>query len=212
MGGASYAGFPDYIGVESYVDVRADTDEVVSEEEIDDRRACWRRRSGPAMAEYRQRKEEYPPLIPLLAQTENLHSHMPWVLTRHYTPDGRLILTKERVRHHEYFRAHRHDGRLTLQLVALDDEVWSYRNLVRQCEDDEYNVAGDVPEDRTETLDSEEEEEEVEGGGSMKAGMGSKCLGYKSVGSPSSSPSAGGSCMLGMMMPPLPAALWQVHS
>ncbi|PQP94920.1 hypothetical protein Pyn_25715 [Prunus yedoensis var. nudiflora] len=54
---------------------------------------------------------EVPPPIPLLARTENLPSHMPWILKRHYTTDGRLILTEEKVRHHEYFRAHRSNGR-----------------------------------------------------------------------------------------------------
>lgn len=71
----------------------------------------------------RRKEKEYPPPIPSLARTENLHSRMPWVLTRTYTADGRLILREEPVSHHEYFRAHRRDGRLTLQLVPLDDEV-----------------------------------------------------------------------------------------
>lgn len=66
---------------------------------------------------------EVPPPIPSLARTENLPSHMPWILKRHYTTDGRLILTEEKVRHHEYFRAHRSNGRLRLQLVPLDDDV-----------------------------------------------------------------------------------------
>lgn len=66
---------------------------------------------------------EVPPPIPLLARTENLPSHMPWILKRHYTTDGRLILTEEKVRHHEYFRAHRSNGRLRLQLVLLDEDV-----------------------------------------------------------------------------------------
>ena len=66
-------------------------------------------------------KREFPPPIPSLARTENLPSHMPWVLKRYYTSDGRLILREEKVRHHEYFRAHRSNGRLTLHLVPLDD-------------------------------------------------------------------------------------------
>ena len=67
--------------------------------------------------------KEFPPPIPLVARAENLPSHMPWVLKRHYTDDGRLILTEEKVKHHEYFRAHRSNGRLTLQLVLLSDEI-----------------------------------------------------------------------------------------
>ncbi|KAF3604972.1 hypothetical protein DY000_02046147 [Brassica cretica] len=57
-------------------------------------------------------------------QTENLLPHMPWVLKRVVTSDGRLILREEKVRHHEYFRAHRSNGRLTLHLVPLDDDVF----------------------------------------------------------------------------------------
>ncbi|XP_038876069.1 uncharacterized protein LOC120068390 [Benincasa hispida] len=67
-------------------------------------------------------EKEYPPPIPLLVRTENLgYSHMPWVMKRKYTADGRLILTEEKVRHCEFFRAHRSDGRLTLQLVAVEE-------------------------------------------------------------------------------------------
>ncbi|KAK6938187.1 Fantastic Four domain [Dillenia turbinata] len=70
-----------------------------------------------------KRKNDFPPPIPMLARTENLPSHMPWILKRYYTNDGRLIICEEKVKHHEYFRAHRSNGRLTLQLVPLDDGV-----------------------------------------------------------------------------------------
>lgn len=66
-------------------------------------------------------KREYPPPIPLLAQTGNLQGRMPWILTKHYDhSNGRLVLKGERVKHHEYFEAHREDGRLILNLVPLD--------------------------------------------------------------------------------------------
>ncbi|XVE55440.1 hypothetical protein DITRI_Ditri03aG0158800 [Diplodiscus trichospermus] len=68
-------------------------------------------------------KREFPPPLPSLARTENMPSHMPWVLQRYYTSDGRLILREEKVRHHEYFLAHRSNGRLTLHLVPLDDNI-----------------------------------------------------------------------------------------
>ncbi|XP_056173399.1 uncharacterized protein LOC130139758 [Syzygium oleosum] len=90
------------------------------------------------------RRREYPPPIPLLARTGNLHSHMPWVLRRHYTSDGRLVLTEEKVRHHEYFRARRANGRLTLQLVPLDGDA-PYLPTIADDDNDE----------------EEEEEEEV---------------------------------------------------
>ncbi|KAK7373071.1 hypothetical protein VNO80_06467 [Phaseolus coccineus] len=72
-----------------------------------------------------KRKENrvFPPPIPLLARTQNLAPHMPWVLKRYYTSEGRLILKEKKVKHHEYFRAHRANGRLTLHLVnvSFDD-------------------------------------------------------------------------------------------
>ncbi|KAK4789106.1 hypothetical protein SAY86_020425 [Trapa natans] len=103
-----------------------------------------RRTRRPEMKGVRKEKE-YPPLIPLLARTENLQSHMPWVLKRTYTTDGRLVLRKEPVKHHEYFRAHRRDGRLTLQLVPLDNEVFDLEDEddtereVDTLGDDAYN-------------------------------------------------------------------------
>lgn len=67
-------------------------------------------------------KKEFPPPIPSLARTENQQPHMPRVLQRYYTNDGRLILREEKVKHHEYFRAYRSNGRLTLHLIPLDNE------------------------------------------------------------------------------------------
>ncbi|KAK2983573.1 hypothetical protein RJ640_023107 [Escallonia rubra] len=44
---------------------------------------------------------------------------MSWVFRQHYTANGQLVITEEKVERHEYFRVHRSDGRLTLQLVPL---------------------------------------------------------------------------------------------
>lgn len=66
-------------------------------------------------------KRKYPPPIPLLAGTGNLVAHMPWVLTRRYTNDGKLILTEERGKYQEYFEDKREHGRLLLSLVSLDN-------------------------------------------------------------------------------------------
>ncbi|ESW13125.1 hypothetical protein PHAVU_008G170000 [Phaseolus vulgaris] len=67
----------------------------------------------------RKENRVFPPPIPLLARTQNLAAHMPWVLKRYYTSEGRLILKEKKVKHHEYFRAHRANGRLTLHLVNV---------------------------------------------------------------------------------------------
>ncbi|KAK4489927.1 hypothetical protein RD792_000575 [Penstemon davidsonii] len=67
--------------------------------------------------------KNYPPPITCLARTENLPSHMPWVMKKYYSSDGRLIIKEEKVEHHEYFTAHRSNGRLVLNLVPLDDTV-----------------------------------------------------------------------------------------
>ncbi|CAH8351878.1 unnamed protein product [Eruca vesicaria subsp. sativa] len=114
----------DYIGTESCFDVLSADEEndVVSSSE-----SMSRYRYGGRRREEREARaaaaREFPPPIPSLAQTENLLPHMPWVLKRVVTSDGRLILREEKVRHHEYFRAHRSNGRLTLHLVPLDDDV-----------------------------------------------------------------------------------------
>ncbi|XP_041013528.1 uncharacterized protein LOC121256718 [Juglans microcarpa x Juglans regia] len=152
----------DYIGVESCLDLKDhDNKEVVSgalmeistigrgdelEHNIDESRDDYDDEgnyySKYCCGEREQRlvawkKKEFPPPIPLLARTGNLPSHMPWVLKRQYTSDGRLVLTEEKVRHHEYFRAHRANGRLTLQLVPLDNyDAWLSRS---SSADDEHD-------------------------------------------------------------------------
>ncbi|KAK7275727.1 hypothetical protein RIF29_16849 [Crotalaria pallida] len=121
----------DYIGNESCIDLRNENDVVIDH--------CETSKSngndddddpGPTNQAYdvknssrrRMEKRVFPPPIPLLARTENLACHMPWVLRRYYTSEGRLILKEEKVKYHEYFQAHRENGRLTLQLVPLDDD------------------------------------------------------------------------------------------
>ncbi|KAF5450833.1 hypothetical protein F2P56_031152 [Juglans regia] len=156
----------DYIGVESCLDLKDhDNKEVVSsalmeistiargdelDHNIDESRDdyddegnyyskyCRGKREQRLVA---WKKKEFPPPIPSLARTGNLPSHMPWVLKRQYTSDGRLVLTEEKVRHHEYFRAHRANGRLTLQLVPLDNyDAWLSRSPSDDDEHDDYGA------------------------------------------------------------------------
>ncbi|KAJ9167061.1 hypothetical protein P3X46_021740 [Hevea brasiliensis] len=113
----------------------------------------------------------FPPPIPLLARTGNLPSHMPWVLRRFYTDDGRLILREERVKHHEYFQAHRCNGRLTLRLVPLDDEVHppyphgfadegdDNENEFEYCQEEEEEVKNELENCR---IEQEDETNELE--------------------------------------------------
>ncbi|KAK7385271.1 hypothetical protein VNO78_30985 [Psophocarpus tetragonolobus] len=111
----------DYIGTESCMDFQNSYDIV------DNHKTSKPNNAGnKTKAKNSTKKEEskvFPPPIPLLARTQNLASHMPWVLKRYYTSEGRLILKEEKVKHHEYFRAHRANGRLILHLVnvSLDD-------------------------------------------------------------------------------------------
>ncbi|CAM8998864.1 unnamed protein product [Rhodiola kirilowii] len=111
----------DYVGVESCVDLRsAEEFEAYAK---DRERSYDQRRLGREAKRRRERWNEFPlPMISHLAQTENQRSHMPWVMKRYYTADGRLVIRKEMVRRHEYFRAHRADDRLVLQLIGLDDD------------------------------------------------------------------------------------------
>ncbi|KAJ0237435.1 Uncharacterized protein HA466_0248340 [Hirschfeldia incana] len=114
----------DYIGTESCFDVLSADEEtdLISSSESTSRYPYGGRRREEREARAAAARE-FPPPIPSLAQTENLLPHMPWVLRRVVTSDGRLVLREEKVRHHEYFRAHRSNGRLTLHLVPLDEDV-----------------------------------------------------------------------------------------
>ncbi|KAL2317736.1 hypothetical protein Fmac_031612 [Flemingia macrophylla] len=112
----------DYIGTESCMDLQ-------SLNEGDDKHHSSKsneeeNKFKPESNMQNNEKKEFPPPISLLVRTQNLPSHMPWVLKRYYTSEGRLILKEEKVRHHEYFQVHRANGRLTLQLVnvPLDDD------------------------------------------------------------------------------------------
>ncbi|KAJ8762921.1 hypothetical protein K2173_023050 [Erythroxylum novogranatense] len=111
----------DYIGVESCLDLKTNYNEEVLAQQSYSHRNYVQRRNKRWLS---RTNSELPPPITLLARTENLPCRMPWVLKRYYTSDGRLILREEKVRHHEYFKAHRSNGRLTLHLVPLDDDVF----------------------------------------------------------------------------------------
>ncbi|KAK4434165.1 hypothetical protein Salat_0579200 [Sesamum alatum] len=105
--------FGDYIGVESAADLRS---EMVAPP----------RGGGSNLRRMRRAEEadrEFPPPIPWLAHTENQPPHMPWVMRKYYTGDGRLIIKEEKVKRHGYFHAHRSNGRLVLNLVPLDDDA-----------------------------------------------------------------------------------------
>lgn len=110
----------DYIGNESCIDLQ--NDDVVDHPQFPNDVVPPPTSTTTTKKSSTKEKRVFPPPIPLLARTQNLASHMPWVLRRYYTSEGRLILREEKVRHHEYFRAHRANGRLTLQLVPLDDD------------------------------------------------------------------------------------------
>ncbi|KAL5078563.1 hypothetical protein RYX36_006984 [Vicia faba] len=106
----------DYIGNESCIDLQIE-DNFLSN--INDKSLASSNEKKMKMCiRNRERKREFPPPMPCLAQTQNLASHMPYVLKRYYTDDGRLIIKEEKVKHH-YFHAHRENGRLTLQLVPV---------------------------------------------------------------------------------------------
>ncbi|XP_065847507.1 protein FANTASTIC FOUR 1-like [Euphorbia lathyris] len=143
----------DYIGSESCLDLQKNVDVSVIQSYVP------RRENRVKSA-----TKEYPPPIPLLARTGNLSSHMPWILRRYYT-DGRLILKAERVKHHEYFRAERSDGRLILQMIPLDHEVDNYFSHCLAKNDDETTEeeeeeGDDEDEDGEEVKEEEEEKEE----------------------------------------------------
>ncbi|AEE36048.1 putative The fantastic four family protein [Arabidopsis thaliana] len=69
-----------------------------------------------------ERREEKKTVAREIMSPPMLPSHVPSVLKREYTSDGRLLLKEEKVCRNEYFRAHRSNGRLMIQLVSLDED------------------------------------------------------------------------------------------
>ncbi|KAG6786241.1 hypothetical protein POTOM_007838 [Populus tomentosa] len=166
----------EYIGIESCLDLKNEEDIFTpsSNKEETNYESCSTQRCHREKREQRwAKKKEFPPPIPLLARTENLPSHMPWILKRYYTSDGRLILREEKVRRHEYFRAHRSNGRLTLHLVPLDDDVSAppfvgderrhgIENDIDQCYDNEDDGEEELVLEQEHEEDKEENESLVE--------------------------------------------------
>ncbi|KAJ4889623.1 structural constituent of ribosome [Raphanus sativus] len=176
----------DYLGTESCFDVLSadeENDFVSSSSESMSRYRYGGRRRKEREAGAAAAAREFPPPIPLLAQTENLLPHMPWVLKRVVTSDGRLILREEKVRHHDYFRAHRSNGRLTLHLVPLDGDVfelpqepshyqsdddndYDHEDDENECDDHHHDVGDDLDDladnvDKSITITAPEDEDGV---------------------------------------------------
>ncbi|KAK9270150.1 hypothetical protein L1049_025726 [Liquidambar formosana] len=144
----------DYIGMESCFDLKNNV-EIDTTAKDDEAYSRWR---GKRDQRWEMRKKrEFPPPIPSLARTGNLPCHMPWIFKRYYTNDGRLIIKEEKVRHHEYFRAHRANGRLTLHLVPLDNDVL-FPPTAGATEEDEYIDEDAETETETEDLDAYDED------------------------------------------------------
>ncbi|KAH7567799.1 hypothetical protein ACOSP7_010030 [Xanthoceras sorbifolium] len=161
----SFSHMGDYIGMESCVDLKSDEDDVNVTTKGDEASKAFRSQRYQCKRDQRwaMKKREIPPPITLLARTENLPSHMPFVLKRYYTSDGRLILREERVRHHEYFKVHRSNGHLTLQLVPLDhDDIWVPPLADLEYQYDEQCKQEQVVEAELETGDSGEKNEFVD--------------------------------------------------
>ncbi|XP_019262457.1 PREDICTED: uncharacterized protein LOC109240284 [Nicotiana attenuata] len=187
-------GLADYVGVESYVDLKSDLNLEPYKWFSGGGGGGFERREEVRMAMKREKQKEkvereYPPSIPWLAHTENLPtSQMPWVMKRYYTPDGRLIIKEEKVKRFEYFEAHRTNGRLMLNLVPLNDDVSGSDDDDEDCVCDDSDVAvtdgsNQVKVDRTE----EKESTLVNGGGAPViggggSGGGSKCASLFSLG------------------------------
>ncbi|GMY17231.1 protein PFC0760c [Fagus crenata] len=163
LSSASSWSIGDYIGMESCLDLNDEVHSLESSGVESDSEVYIKKCRGKRDQRLAKMQKEFPPPIPLLARTENLPCHMPWVLKRHYTSDGRLILTEEKVKHHEYFRAHRADGRLTLQLVPLDDDVWLPDHLGDEyCDCNGTNDEEEEEEEEEEEVDNDTEEKEKE--------------------------------------------------
>ncbi|CAE5964512.1 unnamed protein product [Arabidopsis arenosa] len=88
-----------------------------------------------------ERREDTKTVACEVLSPPTLSSHVPLVLKREYTSDGRLLLKEEKARRHEYFQAHRSNGRLTLQLVSLDDDYHHHAPDVKDGVDDHNDPA-----------------------------------------------------------------------
>ncbi|CAA3019075.1 Hypothetical predicted protein, partial [Olea europaea subsp. europaea] len=90
----------------------------------------------------KKEKKEYPPPI------------LPRAMKKYYTGDGRLVIKKQRLRSQEYFEAHRANGRLALNFVIVDYEVFEHAgdeddmNGIEEfdCEENVSQQDGDVME------------------------------------------------------------------
>ncbi|CAL0305545.1 unnamed protein product [Lupinus luteus] len=102
----------EYIGTESCIDLQNEIDLNHLDKSKTDTSVLIK--SGRKKKE----KKEYPPTISLLVGSNNNNNNMTWMMKRYYTSDGRLVLKEEKVKYHEYFRAHRDNGRLTLDLAC----------------------------------------------------------------------------------------------
>ncbi|XP_059285842.1 protein FANTASTIC FOUR 1-like [Lycium ferocissimum] len=148
----------DFIGVESCIDLQADIN-LESNTQYDGLKIKKRLQMKREKID-----KEYPPPIPCLVHTENYpysKIKMPWVMKR-YTEDGRLIIKEEKVKHYEYLEAHRSDGRLTLRLIPLNNEV--LRTHDDDDDDDDDDSENELVEDEKEVNihDWEEKEKEKE--------------------------------------------------
>ncbi|PIN07381.1 hypothetical protein CDL12_20060 [Handroanthus impetiginosus] len=158
----------DYIGEESCINFKPDVPELIPSNDsantvTHSSRRLRRRGESP--------EKEYPPSIPLLARTGNLMPHMPWVMRKYSTNDGRLVIKEEKVRRHEYFEAHRSNGRLVLNLIPLDDAV------KESCK--EHWVEG---EENVEATGEEIDGGDEEIGDPTVEEVGTKCIVYNGVG------------------------------
>ncbi|XP_011027704.1 PREDICTED: protein FANTASTIC FOUR 1-like [Populus euphratica] len=189
------------IGIESCLDLKNEDDIFTSSsnKEETNYESCSQRFHREKREQRWVKKKEFPPPIPLLARTENLSSHMPWVLKRYYTSDGRLILREEKFR----------------PLFSSGDERRHViENDIDQCYDNEDDgeeeqvLEQEHEEDDGENIELEEEEAEEEAvhddqrvpsmESSESAG---KCLNYNSVRTSST-------CIFGVPVP----AIRPVHT
>ncbi|KAL2489236.1 uncharacterized protein Fot_42571 [Forsythia ovata] len=156
----------DYIGAESYVDFVMDFNTLTAA-------AAQNGDSGRRQRVVEKEKKEYPPPI------------SPWMMKKYCTGDGRLIIEDVKVKSHEYFQAHRANGRLVLNLVTLYDDVLEHAGDEEDmdgidgfdCEENVNQEDGEGPDVMKET---EEDDQTVEKE-SVKCGGGTKCVEYSSM-------------------------------
>ncbi|KAJ0086350.1 hypothetical protein Patl1_08471 [Pistacia atlantica] len=132
----------DYIGMESCLDLK--NYEYLSGESREEENAGTRVQNylrGKRDERWSMKKKEFPPPISLLARTENQPSHMPFVLKRYNTNDGRLVPLDDDVLPHPF--ADENEKEIDDQYCNAEEQQQEEETAALEIETEDSNAIGD---------------------------------------------------------------------